>query len=162
MACKEQEEQKMMALCKKILSPKAVQNVFIFTYDRLHRYKGAWHLERKLLFPSHVFLESENEEILLKELKKYSVTAKYGNQLIRMDKEEEQFLKILCGKEHHLRMSRGIISKGETLITDGPLKGMENRICKIDRHKRLARVTVTTRQECSLLPAGLEITEKVI
>ncbi len=152
----------MMTLCKHTLSPYAVQSVFVFTYDRQHRYKGAWHLERKLLFPAHVFLESENEKILLKELRKCGVTAKQGNRLIQMDNEEEQFLKILCGKEHHLQMSRGIICKGVTHITEGPLKGMENRICKIDRHKRLARITMTMRQDCTLLHAGLEITEKVI
>lgn len=152
----------MITLCKKTLSPKAVQNVFIFTYDLLRRYKGAWHLERKLLFPAHVFLESEDEDILLKELKKCGVTVQEGNRLIPMDREEEQFLKTLCGKEHHLQMSRGFICKGVTHITEGPLKGMERRICKIDRHKRLAQITVATRQDCSLLPAGLEITEKVI
>lgn len=149
----------MMALCKSKLSPKAVQNVFIFTYDRLRRYKGAWHLERKLLFPAYVFLESENEDILFQELKKSSVTSK-ASPLIRMNKEEEQFLRILCGKEHHLQISKGIICKGAAHITEGPLKGMESRICKIDRHKRLARVTTTTRQDYSSIPAGLEITEK--
>ena len=79
-----------------------------------------------------------------------------------MDKEEEQVLKILCGREHHLQMSRGIIDKGIPHITEGPLKGMESRICKIDRHKRLARITITKRQDYGWLPAGLEITEKVV
>ncbi len=151
----------MMALCKNRLSPKAVQNVFIFTYDRLRRYKGAWHLEQKLLFPAHVFLESENEDILLQELAKCNVTAKAGPP-IQINKEEEQFLRILCGKEHHLRISKGVICKGAAHITEGPLKGMESRICKIDRHKRLARISTTTLQDDCLIPAGLEITEKIL
>ncbi len=150
----------MMALCKNKLSPKAVQNVFLFTYDRLRRYKGAWNLERKLLFPAHVFLESENEDILLQELAKCSVAVK-ANPLIQISKEEEQFLRILCGKDHHLQISKGIICKGAAHITEGPLKGMESRICKIDRHKRLARITTTTLQEYRSIPAGLEITEKI-
>ncbi len=150
----------MMALCKNKLSPKAVQNVFLFTYDRLRRYKGAWNLEQKLLFPAHVFLESENEDILLQELAKCSVAAK-ANPLIQISKEEEQFLRILCGKDHHLQISKGIICKGAAHITEGPLKGMESRICKIDRHKRLARITTTTLQEYRSIPAGLEITEKI-
>ncbi len=150
----------MMALCKNKLSPKAVQNVFLFTYDRLRRYKGAWNLEQKLLFPAHVFLESENEDILLQELAKCSVAVK-ANPLIQISKEEEQFLRILCGKDHHLQISKGIICKGAAHITEGPLKGMESRICKIDRHKRLARITTTTLQEYRSIPAGLEITEKI-
>lgn len=151
-----------MDLCKNTLSSKAVQNVFIFTYDRLRRYKGVWHLERSLMFPAYIFLESKNENILLMELKKCGITAEQGNRLIRLDQEEEQFLKILCGKEHHLQMSRGIICKGVAHITEGPLKGMESRICKIDRHKRLARIMMATRLGDGSLPAGLEITEKVV
>ncbi len=151
----------MVALCKSRLSPKAVQNVFIFTYDRLRRYEGAWHLERKLLFPAHVFLESENEDILLQELAKCSAAARQENPLVRMNEEEEQFLRILCGKEHHLHISRGIICKGAAHITEGPLKGMESRICKIDRHKRLARIAITTRQDYRSIPAGLEIADKI-
>lgn len=152
----------MVAMCKNVLSPRAVQNVFTFTYDCLRRYEGSWHLERKLLFPAYVFLESENEEILLQELEKYRVTAKQEKRLVPMNKEEEQFLRILCGKEHHLQISKGIICKGVAHITEGPLKGMESRICKIDRHKRLARIAITKRQDYVSLPAGLEITEKVI
>lgn len=151
-----------MALCKKTLSSKAMQDVFILTYDYLRRYEGAWHLERRLMFPEYVFLESKNKNILLMELKKCGITAEQGNRLIRLDQEEEQFLKILCGKEHHLQMSRGIICKGVAHITEGPLKGMESRICKIDRHKRLARITMTRRLGGGSLPAGLEITEKVV
>lgn len=134
--------------------------MFIFTYDRLRRFEGAWHLERKLLFPSHVFLESENEDLLLEEFQKWSVAEKQENPLIQMKKEEEQFLRILCGTEHHLKISRGIICKGVAHITEGPLKGMENRICKIDRHKRLAQITITMRSDYGSIPAGLEITEK--
>ena len=96
------------------------------------------------------------------ERNKSSITAESGNQLIRMGKEEEQVLKILCGREHHLQMSRGIICKGVTHVTEGPLKGMEGRICKIDRHKRLAQITLTKRQDRGPLPAGLEITEKIL
>ena len=152
----------MMALCEDKLSMKAVQSVFVFTYDCLRRFEGVWHLERKLLFPAHVFLESENADMLLQELEKCSITANQGDQLVQMNMEEEQFLRILCGKEHHLQISRGIICKGVTRITEGPLKGMESRICKIDRHKRLARVTTTNRQEYSSIPAGLEIIEKIL
>lgn len=136
--------------------------MFIFTYDRLRRFEGAWQMEQKLLFPEHIFLESENEDILSKELKKWSVSGKQENRLIPMDREEEQFLKKLCGEDHHLQISRGIICKGAAHITEGPLKGMENRICKIDRHKRLAQIATTQRQDYSLIPAGLEITEKIL
>ena len=72
------------------------------------------------------------------------------------------FLKSLYGKACHLKMSRGILFKGAARITEGPLKGMENRICKVDRHKRLAhiRTVIGSGGELSYIQVGLEITEK--
>ncbi len=132
------------------------------TYDRMCRYKGAWHLEQKQLFPASVFLESEDVQTLTRELAVCLAPAKQRNCLIPLNQEEEVFLKSLCGDERHLRISRGIILKGITKITEGPLMGLEDRICKIDRHKRLAKVATTVRQNNHYIPAGLEITEKIL
>ena len=60
-----------MESCNKYLSQKALRSSFLLTYDRMRRYEGKWHLERRLLFPACVLLESENEERLLKELKDF-------------------------------------------------------------------------------------------
>lgn len=162
LACQEQEEENVLLLCKERLSQRALLDAFMLTYDRMCRYKGAWHMEQKLLFPASVFLESENAEILSGELRGCVDLAKRRNCLIPLNPEEEIFLKSLCGNEHHLRISRGIIRKGITKITEGPLMGLEDRICKIDRHKRLAKIVTTMRQNNHYIPAGLEITEKIL
>lgn len=161
LSCQTQEEQKTVDLCRKYLSHRALKQAFVLTYDRVRRYEGAWHLERKLLLPSNVFLESEDEEILWEEFGKARELARYKNCLTRMKQEEEEFLRRLYGSEYHLKMSRGIISKGTAQIIEGPLKGMENRICRIDRHKRLAWLQTVMRQEYRYISAGLEITEKI-
>ena len=72
----------------------------------------------------------------------------------------EEFLRSLCGKEHHLGMSRGYIKDGETHVINGPLVGMERRIRKIDRHKRIARVMLPAGEPGRLMAAGLEITSR--
>ena len=170
--CKTQEEQKILTICRKNLSPEALQDIFVLTYDRMRKYEGIWHLERQLLFPGSVFLESNNEKILLKELGKCNVIAPQENLFIRMSRKEEQLLKRLCGVKHHLEMSRGVIRRGETKIIEGPLKGMESRISRIDRHKRLARVQFVTKSgdyeihenglSFCYISAGLEITERIV
>ena len=149
-----------MEQCRKHLSDTAVRDVFVLTYDCIRRYKGAWHMERKLLMPSYIFLESENEETLLKEIQKCMAVSRYKKRLITIDREERKFLKKLCGEAHHLEMSRGVIRKGNAQIMEGPLKGMESRILQIDRHKRLARIAFIMKPDCHSIPAGLEITEK--
>ncbi len=162
LACQGQDEQNIAELCRKYLSQKALRKVFLLTYDTVRRYEGVWHLERKLLFPANVFLESEDEEMLWKELREYKELAGNENCLTRMNQEEEDFLKQLYGTGYHLKMSRGVISEGVAQIKEGPLKGMESRICKVDRHKRLARIRTGMKREYHYILAGLEITERII
>lgn len=153
--CKEQEEQTILNSCKRNLSNAAARDVFVLTYDQMRRFQGAWHVEKKLLFPANVLLESENEDILRGEM------ARQGNGgILRLEPEEENFLRFLCGKDKHIKMSRGVIVKGVTRVIEGPLRGMEAQIRKIDRHKRLASVEAPAGQR--MIPAGLEIVEKSV
>ena len=99
----------------------------------MRRYEGTWHTETKLLFPSYVFVESENRTLLLEELKEGGMEA-----LLCIEQAEEMFLRDLYGDSRHLMMSKGIVKGGFPQVTAGPLRGMEHKICRIDRHKRLA------------------------
>jgi transcriptional antiterminator NusG len=186
--CQGREETKMLALCRKHLSDAAAKDIFVLTYDRMRRYEGVWHVEKKLLFPSYIFLDSGDGMFLSDELKRvqsygsprsdtwgYGITKRRG-RLIRVDEDAERFLKFLFGNQYHLEMSHGVIKDGITRITEGPLKGMEQRIGRIDRHKRLAKLLLTVNrdqrrgkkqdpqeigeQDFRYITAGLEITEK--
>ena len=68
------------------------------TYERMRRYEGGWHLERKLMFPANIFLESEEEELLKQEIKKYCSFTGRKIQMKSISIEEEKFLKKLCGE----------------------------------------------------------------
>lgn len=147
---------------KKNLSDAAILDVFILTYDRMYRYQGAWHLEKKLIFPSNVLLESENENALRDELMRRQGGAGQRQEIRKIASEDEKLLRFLCGTMKHIRMSKGVIRRGITQVTEGPLKGMESQICKIDRHKRLASLRTLEGRNIKYIPAGLEIVEKTI
>lgn len=149
----------MLDSFRTLLSEKSLTDAFVLTYDRMRRYEGDWHLEKRILFPERVFLESRDEKALMDELYQYQSISKQKNSLIRIGSQDEAFLRGLCGKEKHLKMSRGVIQKGDARVTEGPLKGNENRIRKIDRHRRLARLEFTG-HELGNVWAGLEIFEK--
>ena len=51
------------------MSKEALKEAFVFTYDRMRRFQGEWHLERQLMFPAHVFLDSDDEAALTEELR---------------------------------------------------------------------------------------------
>lgn len=97
------------------------------------------------MFPGSVFLESDDEAALLNELGWYEEIAdlrKESGAVLPVKKSEEMFLISLCGKNHHLGMSKGVIREGIMQVTEGPLRGREETIRRIDRHKRLARLAV--------------------
>ena len=68
--------QNLMDLCKATLSEQAATCVFTFTYDRMKRYQGEWHLERSYSFPDYFFIESSNGEQLEKEMNRNELASK--------------------------------------------------------------------------------------
>lgn len=124
------------------------------TYERLRRYEGSWHMEDAELFPEYVLMESDDEGKL-----KESFSCS-GMELYSVSKEAEMFLRELCGADGRLSMSRGVIREGVTCVTEGPLRGLEKSICKIDRHKRLATLKLPALKDLDTIRVGLEITEK--
>lgn len=124
----------------------------VFTYEKMKRYEGSWHLIREPLFSGYVFL-------IVKE--KLHLEKKDLADLIPVGDEETAFLEEIGGADHHVPMSKGYIKEGQTLVTEGPLRGWERQIRKIDRHKRLARLECPVDQyQRKGLWAGLEIVSK--
>lgn len=161
--CHPEKEEYMMTFLRQHISSLILKNIFIFTYDRMKRYHGQWHIESADMFPDYIFLESDYERELSNELERFRDIVQAmedGEILWKIDQEEERFLRTLGGREHHLGMSIGYINGGVTYVKEGPLKGMENCIRKIDRHKRIARLDVPLRHGEESLIAGLEIVEK--
>ncbi len=158
--CQGQEEKEALALCRKHLSKEAAKDVFVLTYDRMRRYEGAWHMEKRLVFPSYIVVDSEDGALLAEEM------GNKGKGMMPVGEEAEHFLRFLYGDCHHLKMSQGVIRDGIPQVTAGPLKGFEQRICRIDRHRRLAELSIPMgqpqqeKQMAGNITAGLEITEK--
>ena len=162
--CKQGEEQSILYSLKQHLSDRILKEAFVFTYDRMKRYHGQWHVESLAMFPNYIFLESDYGEALSRELEPYRgiVHVMEDHEILwQVYSEEEKFLRFLCGQEHHLDLSRGYIRNGITHVNEGPLRGLENRIQKIDRHKRTARLQVPMEHRLAgTILAGLEIVEK--
>ena len=161
--CQKQNEWEILDSLRRKLSKAALKAAFVFTYDRMRKFEGEWHLEKRLMFPAYVFLESEDEKALAEEMKQYesiAVLLKERKTMLHIHEQEERFFMSLCGNTHHLGMSKGVIKNGTTRITEGPLKGLEKKICRIDRHKRLARLETPEGFAAGSIVAGLEIMEK--
>lgn len=164
--CQPGEEEQLIHSLRQHIPNRILKDAFVFTYDRMKRYHGAWHVESASMFPDYVFLESDSdkEKELSGSLQPYREIVQVMEDkevLWRVSQEEEEFLRFLCGQNHHLDISKGYIRDGVTHVAEGPLKGMENRICKIDRHKRIARLEAPAGYtDAGSIMAGLEIVEK--
>ena len=168
--CRPGRPEEIMASCRRKIPADILQDIFTFTCDRMKRYQGSWHIEKTSMFPDYVFLETGNIRALSECLEPYresvcilSDPAEYHGMLRRVSPEEEELLRRLGGQEHHLGISQGYIRDGITHVTQGPLVGMERKIRRIDRHKRIAWIDYPTDGSGSPrapFTAGLEITGK--
>lgn len=141
---------------QKLISSGEVEEIIFFQYQRMMRYGGQWHLERRAALPGCVFLAGTNVEIPKGNLKKAGDLEKN----ICLTPCEIPYLRELCQNKGLIAISRGIIRDGVPVVTSGPLTGRERLIRKIDRHKRTARIEIFFNGEKKQVTVGLEIYEK--
>lgn len=156
-------EREIVKQCQRVLLQGVLRRSFLPCYEEMKRYKGAWHKERKLLFPGYVFLISEDPEQLYQKLKcviGLTKLLKTGEEIISLTEEEIRFLMKFGGKEQLVKMSTGFMEREQVVILEGPLKGMEGYIKKIDRHKREASLELPMFGRILDVKVGLEIVAK--
>jgi len=86
---------------------------------------------------------------------------KYSDTEIAMRESERQRLLSLCNNEHCIEASYGIIEGDRIRIFEGPLKGMESIVKKVNRHKREALIEIEIMGDARLVTVALEIVKKV-
>ncbi len=158
-------EENIKLQCERLLSlfPDAFERVFIPYSNRRMKIDGEWGDVEKVLFPGYIFIVTANLNEAVKLLKKVEGMTKVlgdGENMIPISKEEEKMLLRLGGEEQIVEMSEGIIENSVIKVTEGPLKGMEPLIKKIDRHKRKAWIEVEMFGSSRVIEVGLEIFRK--
>ena len=163
MYCPKSNEEEIINSCRSRINSQILNEAFMFTYEKLEKSGGIWRIKTRKMFPNYVFLDSDDGEALYDELDRYRdflQVLEQDRELLHVKKEEEKLLRELCGKEHHMAMSRGEIKQSVTHVMEGPLMGKESLIVRIDRHKRLAYLNSEIFSWCKDMKAGLEIVEK--
>lgn len=161
--CPDENTAGWIRFCKENISEDVLKDAFVLSYQRMKRYQGDWHLEWDNVFSGCIFLETEELDALSEELLQNKTLFRHfqeGKGLQEVSEKAEALLQEFSGKSHQIPMSRGVIRKGITIVTEGPLRGREQWITRIDRHKRLAFLNLIP--GTAPMKAGLEITEKTL
>lgn len=93
----------------------------------------------------NTWLEQHPTELIHREAKEY----------FYLSNDEQHFIASLMDEHKVIHQSIGILDDKRLIIQSGPLKGLENRIKKIDRHQRTAQVQFQICGQVILLYLGL-------
>lgn len=142
---------------------------FIPLQEILFKKSGVVKKEISPLFPGYVFVESELCEktflkVISSTIKRMSNVVgllKYSDTEIAMKENERQTLLKLFNSDYCIESSYGIIEGERIHIIDGPLKGFESTVRKVNRHKRLAQIEMEIMGDVRLISVALKVVEKV-
>ncbi len=140
-----------------LVESRETEEILCFQYQRMMRYGGTWHLEKRMALPGCIFVSGTN--VLMKGGRQ---GRSKQNREVSLTPCEIPYLKELCDNGTLIGISRGVIRNGATVVTSGPLKDREYLIRKIDRHKRTAEIEIPLAGSRKQITVGLEIYEKEI
>lgn len=156
-------EESVQRQCEILLDNEIMKQCFIPRFEEEKRYRGEWHRKKEILFPGYVFIVSGDAVKLFAGLKNVNGLTKLlgiGNRIVPLSSEETNFLLKFGGKDQIVKLSKGIIENDKVIISEGPLKGYEGLICKIDRHKKKAWLEMKMFGKMQKIEVGLEILKK--
>ena len=158
------KEEEIKNTCQRMISSDVLQECFIPRCIRLRKKQGSWQESEEILFKGYLFMVTDQIENLFNKLKLIpdltKVLGNDGEYICPIIKDEARFLMEFGRKEHVVKMSQGHIIDNRLLIVKGPLVGYENKIRKIDRHKRVAFIEVSLFDQVQVVQVGLDITSK--
>lgn len=142
---------------------------FVPLHERLFKMHGIIKKEIKPLFPGYVFIESEmsNQEFIRSTSKLINTSTnivrimRYTDTEIAIRESERLMLLSLFNDQHCIEASSGIIEGDKIIITEGPLKGFEGVIIKVNRHKRQAWMKMNFLGEHRLVCCALTIVDRL-
>lgn len=157
-------EQATLAKIQRFVDGATLKEAFVPRRKAVRKKDGKATPVSEALFPGYVFVTTEKPEELFANLKRVpAFTRMLGcgdKNFIPLDQSEVNLLEAFCGADRLVEMSRGIIDEDGVRIEEGPLKGREGIIRKIDRHKRCAYVEMEIMGRKKLVKLGLEIVRK--
>lgn len=125
------------------------------------RKQGIWKEVKRILFPGYVLIKCIMSEQLYYDLRNTEGLLRLlrdDEEPIDIPEEELIFLKeILANGKEELGFSNLYKEDDQIIVTDGPLKGMEGSIKKINKRKGRAQVEMTFMGQSRTIELGIHV-----
>ena len=158
-------EETVRNMCKKFIDKKLYNDIFIIRFERVKKYYGEWHKEKKIMFPGYMFIDTNNPYKIYEQLRSVpeltNILGRDGDKFVSIETDKEILFKSMVNIDYEISVSTGIIVGDRVVVKKGPLVGMEACIKRIDRHKRIAILSTEMFEQKINVSVGLEIIEKM-
>lgn len=143
----------------------AAEDVYLPSCEVAKKVHGTWRRVQSLLFPGYVFVQTEEPRRLFESLRKVGGHARMlgvtGGSFDALTDDEVAWLDAVTDSGGHVMgMSEAVQEGDRVIVTDGPLRGRETQIVRVDRHKRLAWIRVSMLGRETTVKVGLEVVRK--
>ena len=142
----EGREQAICDKVRKVVDPELLDDAFVMFKEGWFKRDGVWTLQPVQMYREYFFVATRDVAALDKALARLSFPARVvgadGHAYVPLASEAQEWFAGAMDERHVLRNSRAVIVDGVLDVQDGPLRGQESRVRKIDRHRRRCTVAV--------------------
>lgn len=121
-----------------------LEEIFAPSFQTRHKFHGEWKDITKLLLPGYVIaVTSHPHELhaLLRTVPDFTRVLTIGETFVPLHDEERQWMDEWTHKgDRVVQMSIAVMEGDRYVVTEGPLKGREGMITRVNRHKCLATI----------------------
>lgn len=157
-------EEQMATKCREVLNREVAEACFAPKRERYLRLQGNWRMVEDVMFRGYFFVASRDARALARALGNLSfplsLVGARGQSYPPLSPGAQSWLDATLDAQHVLRASEGVIEDSSLKVLEGPLRGRESYISRIDRHKRMAFVWLSEGEEGFLLRAALNVPKK--
>ena len=161
-----EREEEILDIFKSDIFNESICRCFILKRNQARKFGLEWKICVVDILKGIIFFEIKDIDLFKDRLKKCKRFFELNNhrcvKLKRLNENDISFIKKFENDSMTIAHSIGDIYKDDIIIKEGPLKGLENMIRKVDRHKRLAFLKYKFSFSDYDICLGLEIKNKII
>ncbi|MCC8150398.1 MAG: antiterminator LoaP [Lachnospiraceae bacterium] len=152
-------EERICQQCSIRIPESILRRSFVPYSENRMKFHGQWRTQKRRLFPGYVFLDTDDIQETAIRLSRMSDMTKIlgvGDEIVPLTEEEVSFMQQLGGDAQVVRLSKLMLDGTQVRVLNGPLKGKEGLICKIDKHKRRVYLEVEMFHRTQRIEVGFE------